>query len=163
MADPLWNPLEPDRELPAAEKPLTGTPPLAREIENVIDARPVERERERRLSNAAESVGSTVGGAIGAIRNKVQSGIELVKRRSSDSSSSIEDLADTVRERADDVTRETRRVAQEWTSAAQRRLRTLRTQVGEFSEERPAEFIVAIGAVAAVAGLILRVWRSNRE
>ncbi|MDT8069275.1 MAG: hypothetical protein ROO76_14000 [Terriglobia bacterium] len=158
MADPLRKPLEPSCEV---EPPgtLPGTSPLADELE----ARRMKREQERPLVNAAESVGSTVGSAIGAIRNTVHSGIKLVKKHSSDTSSSFEDLSDSVRDRADEVTRQTRLRAQQWTSAAQRRVRTVRTRVHEFSEQRPAQFVLAIGGIAMIAGLILRLWRSNRD
>lgn len=159
MADPLRKPLEPDHELPAVgTTALPGTSPLADELE----ARRMKREQERPLVNAAESVGSKLGSAAGAIRNTVQSGIELVKKGSSETNSSLEDLSDTVRERADELTGQTRLRTQQWTTEAERRIRAVRRQVHKFSEQRPTEFVLAIGGIAVIAGLILRLWRSNR-
>lgn len=154
MADPLRKPLESDFTV----EPFTE-PELP---ESTADIRRVEPEN-RKLVDAAESVGSTLGSAVGTIRDKVQSGLEVVKKRSAEKSTSMEDLTAKVRDRAGEVKEQANRRVQEWSNAAQRRVRTLRVQVHEFSRERPAELILAIGGIAMVAGIILRLWRSNRD
>lgn len=154
MADPLRKPLEPDFTV----EPFTE-PELP---ESTADIRRVEPEN-RKLIDAAESVGSTLGSAVGTIRDRVQSGLEVVKKRSAEKGASVDDLTEKVRDRASEVTEQANRRLQEWSSAAQRRIRTLRVQVQEFSRERPAELILAIGGIAIVAGIILRLWRSNRD
>jgi ElaB/YqjD/DUF883 family membrane-anchored ribosome-binding protein len=154
MADPLRKPLEPDFTV----EPFTE-PELP---ESTADRRRVEPENQK-LVDAAESVGSTLGSAVGTIRHRVQSGLEVVKKRSAEKGASVGDLTEKVRDRASEVTEQANRRFQEWSSAAQRRIRTLRVQVHEFSQERPAELILAIGGIAIVAGIILRLWRSNRD
>jgi len=146
MADPLRNPSEPDFTVePFAEPALPAKTADVRELES--------RDRDRRLVNAAESVGSTLGSAVGTIRDKVQSGLKVVKKRSAEKSATV---AGQVKEQAN------RRI-QELSDTAQRRISTLRVRAHEFSQERPAEFVLAIGGIAMVAGIILRLWRSNRD
>jgi ElaB/YqjD/DUF883 family membrane-anchored ribosome-binding protein len=154
MADPVRKPLETDFSVEPFPEPALP--------EDTADIRRVEPP-DRKLVNAAESVGSTLGGTVGSIRDKVQSGLQVVKKRSADQSTSIDDLTEKFRDRAGEVKEQAKRRVQEWSSAAQRRVRTLRVQAHEFSRKRPAELILAIGGIAMVAGIILRLWRSNRD
>lgn len=156
MADPLRNPLEPDFTVePFPESSLP---------EKATDVKELEpRDRDRKLVNTAESVGNTLGSAVGTIRDKVQAGLKVVKQHSAEKSASMGDLAENVRDRAVEVKDQANRRLQEWSSTAQSRIRTLRIRTREFSREHPAELILAIGGIAMVAGIILRLWRSNRD
>jgi ElaB/YqjD/DUF883 family membrane-anchored ribosome-binding protein len=154
MADPLRKRLEPDFTVePFAEPALP---------ESTADAEE-PRERDRKLVNAAETVGSALGSAVGTIRGKVQSGLEVVKMHSAQQVGSMDELTEKVRNRTDEVKEQANRRVQEWSSTAQRRIQDLRMRVRAFSRERPEELILVIGGVAMIAGIILRVWRSNRD
>ena len=152
MADPLRKPLEPDFTLETFTEPELP--------ENTTDIRRVET---RKLVDAAESFGSTLGGAVGTIRERVQSGLEVVKKHSAEKSAAVDDLTERLRDRADLVREQANRRIQEWSSTAQRRMRTARLRAQEFSRERPGELVLAIGGIAMVAGIILRLWRSKRD
>jgi ElaB/YqjD/DUF883 family membrane-anchored ribosome-binding protein len=156
MADPLRKPSESDFTIePFAEPALP---------ESVADVRElVPRDRGERLVDAAETFGSALGSAVGAIRGKVQSGLEVVKKRSDGKRTSVEDLTEKVRDRAERVRDEASQRIQEWSSIAQHRVRILRERAREFSRDRPAELVLAIGGVAMIVGIILRLWRSNRD
>jgi ElaB/YqjD/DUF883 family membrane-anchored ribosome-binding protein len=171
MAEPLRKPVEPlVSDDPLEIAPLPGTPPAYDESE----VRRMKRESQPALVNAAETVGSTVGSAVGTIRDKVHSGLGVVKKRSADNGMNVDELNETVRTRANEaaenirartneVTEATSRRIREWSGATQRRIEMLRTRGKEFSRERPAELILVIGGIAMVAGIILRLWRSNRD
>lgn len=154
MADPLRKRLEPDFTVePFAEPALP---------ESTADAE-VPRESDRKLVNAAETVGSALGSAVGTIRGKVQSGLEVVRMRSAEKGTNMDELTEKVRNRTEAVKEQANRRVQEWSSTAQRRIRDLRVRARDFSRERPEELILAIGGVAMIAGIILRLWRSNRD
>jgi len=154
MTDPLRKHLEPDFTVePFAEPAL---PESTADVEE-------PRDRDRKLVNAAETVGSTLGSAVGTIRGKVQSGLEVVRQRSAEKGASMDELTEKVRNRTGEVKEQANRRIQEWSSTAQRRIWVLRLRVREFSRERPEEMILAIGGVAMIAGIILRLWRSNRD
>ncbi len=156
MADPLRKPFEPDFTVePFAE------PQLPAKTADVTELG--APNRDRKLVNTAESLGSTLGSTVSTIRDRVQSGMEVVRRRSAETSESMDDLTEMVRDRADQIKEQANRKIQEFGSAAQRRMRTIRARAQEFSRERPAELILAIGGVALVAGIILRLWRSNHD
>lgn len=156
MADPLRKPLEPDFTV----EPLAGRA-LPESTADVTELQP--RDKDRKLANAAETVGSTLGSAVGTIREKVQSGLEVVKKHSAEKSATVDDLTEKVRERTDQMKQQASRKIHEWSSTAQRRLRTARVRAREFSHDRPAELILTIGGIAVIAGIILRLWRSNRD
>lgn len=155
MADPLRKPLEPDFTVEPFSEPALP--------ESTADTNLEQRDRDAMLVNAAESVGSTLGSAVGTIRGKVQAGLEVVKKRSAEKSANVDNLTENIRERAGEVKEQANRKFQEWSSTAERRIRTLRIRAREFSRERPAELILAIGGIAMVAGIILKLWRSNRD
>ncbi|HEU5403211.1 MAG TPA: hypothetical protein VFU86_17780 [Terriglobales bacterium] len=156
MADPLRKPLETDFTVEPFSEPALP--------ENTADVREIEpRDRDRKLVNAAETVGSTLGNAVGTIREKVQSGLEVVKMRSAEQGASVEDLAGKMRDRAGEIQEQTKERIQEWSSTAQQRIQSLRVRTRRFSQERPAELILAIGGIAMIAGVILRLWRSSRD
>ena len=171
MADPLRKSLEPVVSVdPIRATALPGTPPAFDESE----ARRMKRECQAPLVNAAESVGSTLGSAVGTIRDKVHSGLEAVKKRSADEGVDVSEVAENMRARADEVAEtmrtrtdeiidDTGRRIRQWSGAAQHRIERVRTRAEEFSRERPAELILAIGGIALIAGVILRLWRSNRD
>ncbi len=156
MADPLRKPSEMDFGVePFAEPALP---------ENTTTIPGIEpRERDRRFVHAAESVGSTLGSAVGSIRGKMHSGLEVVRKRSTEKGATIDDLTGKVRDRADQVRDAASRRLRQWSDGAQHRIRILRARTQELSRERPAEMILAIGGVAMIAGIILRLWRSSRD
>lgn len=156
MADPLRKHLEPDFTV----EPFTESA-LPESTADVKELQP--RERGRKLVKAAETVGSTLGSAVGTIRGKVQSGLEVVRKRSAEKSASMDELTEKVRNRTGEVREQANRRIQEWSSTAQRRIRVLRVRAREFSRERPEELILAIGGVAMITGMILRLWRSHRD
>jgi ElaB/YqjD/DUF883 family membrane-anchored ribosome-binding protein len=160
MADSLRRPLEPVVNVdPIRATSLPGPPPAFDESE----ARRMKRGCQPALVNAAESVGSTLGSAVGTIRDKIHSGLDVVKKRSADTGVNLNQVAETMRTHADEVTEETSRRIRQWSGAAQRRIERVRTMGKEFSRERPAELILAIGGIALIAGVFLRLWRSNRD
>ncbi len=154
MADPLRKPLEPDFNVESFSEPA-----LPENATSVPEMEP----RDRKLVNAAENVGTTLGSAVGTIREKVQSGLEIVKKRSAEKSATVGDLTGKVRERADEVKQETNRRIQQWRRTAAQKVGILRSRARDFARERPAELILSIGAVAIIGGIILRLWRSNRD
>jgi hypothetical protein len=139
--------------------PYAETPPAVDELE----ARRMKREVQSPIVNAAETVGSALGSAVENVRSKVHSGLEIVKGRSAGKSEEFEHLKETVRHRAEDFKDESRRRLADWRRAAQTRIEYLRSNAARVSRERPAELILAIGGVAMLAGIILRLWRSNHE
>jgi ElaB/YqjD/DUF883 family membrane-anchored ribosome-binding protein len=97
------------------------------------------------------------------ISNSVKSGLETVTEKSKEVGEKLTEVAGETRDRAKDFALEAGRRAQDLREIAIYRARQARREARRFANERPIEAILAIGGAAFVVGLLLRIWRSNRE
>lgn len=113
--------------------------------------------------STTERVGNAVGEAIGNLKSRVQSGIRVVSDRSRDAGATISEMTDTAQEKAREISQEARIRADQLRRAANLRLREARGAARKAANEHPIETILAIGGMAVVIGLLLRIWRSSRD
>ena len=97
------------------------------------------------------------------IGNSVKSGLETVTEKSKEVGEKLSEVAAETRDRAKDLALEAGRRAQDLREAAIYRAQQARREARRFTNERPMHAILAIGGAAFVVGLVLRIWRSNRE
>ncbi len=113
--------------------------------------------------SATERVGNAVGEAIGNLKSKVRSGMQVVSDRSRDAGETIGDITDSAQERARELSQQARIRADEFRRTARRQLRNARVAANRAANEHPIETILAIGGVGLVVGFLLRIWRSSRD
>jgi ElaB/YqjD/DUF883 family membrane-anchored ribosome-binding protein len=162
MADPLRKLPSEEEEtieleiIPGAERP--GTPPDFIEVH----ATRIERETHPFAVRTAENLGAAVGGAVGNVSRSVRTGLDAATTGSKQAGDKLAELADQARVRAQDLSLEAGRLAQDMREAAIYRSQRLRREAREFMHQKPLEAILAIAGAAFVFGFALRIWRSNR-
>lgn len=124
---------------PTPGEPLSSLPP---------DEPIPELERGSNLNAAAERIGSAVGGAVGAVRRRLQ----VVPRR-------IDEAKERLSETGGDVRADVRAAAAEWKETAHRRLTDARFQVRRYANEKPIQVIGAAALLGFGIGIGLRIWR----
>jgi ElaB/YqjD/DUF883 family membrane-anchored ribosome-binding protein len=111
----------------------------------------------------AESVGNRVGKAVNAINSSVRSGLDVVSEGSRQAGEKFAEAAEETRVHAQKLALEAGRRAQDLRDAAIYRARKARSEARRFANERPIEIILGIAGAAFVVGVVLRIWRSNRD
>jgi ElaB/YqjD/DUF883 family membrane-anchored ribosome-binding protein len=167
MAEPLRNfPLEEKSEekvtvelevVPGSALP--GTTPAFDEAQ----ARRMIAETATEGSDVSESTAQSAGGTMENISNAVKTGLEAVSERSKEVGEKIAEAADETRDRIQELALEAGRRAQDLRETAIYRARQVRREARQFANERPIQAVLAIGGAAFLIGLILRIWRSNRD
>jgi ElaB/YqjD/DUF883 family membrane-anchored ribosome-binding protein len=115
------------------------------------DSRPlgeIPGEPSPRLRETAETVGTAVGNAVNKARD--------LPRRLSDMKRRLTVIRGRAREDAATTAEEVRETARQ-------RFQQAQTRVRHYAHEFPVQFILAMGGVAFVLGVFLRVWRSNHR
>lgn len=97
------------------------------------------------------------------ISNSVKSGLESVTERSKEVGEKISEVAGATRDRAKDFAIEAGRLAQDLREATIYQTQQAGRKARRFANEQPIHAILAIGGAAFLVGLLLRIWRSNRE
>lgn len=129
---------------PSLDEPSLGSPRMAE---------PAARLGTRNnLNAAAERFGSTVGGAVGAVRRRLQ----VMPRRVDEAK---ERFTETGAEVRDDV----RAAAVEWKESAQRRLYEARVKARRYVNEQPFQVLGAAVFAGFALGVGLRLWRWRHE
>lgn len=164
MAEPLRNlPLEENVEekrtveleiVPGS--PLPGTTPAFDEAR----ARQMSADPSHLLPE--EGVERS-GSKMEVISNSVKSGLGTVAERSKEVGEKLSEVAEETRDRAKDLALEAGRMAQDLREATIYRAQQARREARRFANERPIHAILAVGGAAFLVGLLLRIWRSNRE
>ena len=165
MAEPLRKiPLEEKEDYTAAElevvsgATLPGTTPAFDEAE----ARRMSVDASIAPLEFRESA-EELGGTLDNISNSVKSGVEAVSERSKIAGEKLAEVADQTRDRMKELALEAGRRAQDLREVAIYRGQQARREARRFANERPIHALLAIGGAAFLIGLVLRIWRSNRE
>jgi len=131
-----------------------------------------EQPRKGVLEEGAARVGAALGRTVSAIR-KAQEQFSSSGNDQENLSSRVTDIGEKLRERGSDLGRETAARIDElkdraadstarFRANAARRLREISRGTNRLIRERPVEMILAAGVIGLLAGIGLRIWRSNR-
>ena len=164
MAEPLRKEsLDFENEAPAPDEvthvtsSLPGTPPA------LDESRGRAMESQDRATKTGEAVGSAVGNVVGNVKSSVRSGMKLFSDKSRDLGEKLSEATDSARVRgqeiADDAAQRTRELGRQ----ARERISEAKRQTSRYAHEKPLHTIMGIAGAAFVVGLLLRIWRSNRD
>ncbi len=164
MAEPLRNlPLEENvEEKRTAELEIVPGSPLPGTTSAFDEARARQISADPSHLLPEEGVEKS-GSKMEVISNSVKSGLGTVAERSREVGEKFSEVAEETRDRAKDLALEAGRRAQDLREATIYRAQQARREARRFANERPVHAVLAIGGAAFLIGLLLRIWRSNRE
>lgn len=164
MAEPLRNlPLEESiEEKKTVELEIVPGSPLPGTTPAFDEARARQMSADPAHLLPQEGVEDS-GSKMETLSNSVRSGLETVTEKSKEVGEKLSEVAGETRDRAKDLALEAGRRAQDLREAAIYRAQQARRQARRFANERPMHAVLAIGGAAFLVGLLLRIWRSNRE
>ena len=159
MADPRWHYKDDEQRRREDLDPLNFEIPE----EEPIRFREERFVAEEITPTQSERLGNAVGGAVGNLHSRLRSGIRLIAGKSKGAQARFGEKGEQTRLKVRDLSRDTKARMEDLRKEVQRRLDEARDRTRRRVHERPLEAILAVAGAALVTGLILRVWRSNRD
>lgn len=153
---------------------LPGTSP------DVDEALGRQMEREQRMYQVAEQIGTVLGRAVHGVRgisDRVRQGIHVVggqaREHAESATDTAADLAQSMSERITSLRHEAAQTAAQWrdkagqragelNQLAEQRIAEARSRAERASRESPLQMIVGLAAASFIIGFGLRLWRSHR-
>jgi ElaB/YqjD/DUF883 family membrane-anchored ribosome-binding protein len=173
-SEPIPEPL-PHQEV-KAEQPVSLPPEGQLTPSSEVPRGAVGRQEmsKTQLHAAAESVGVALGQAVNAVRDlsrRTGEATEQSRRLAQEKVETVKDRVAEVSKEASRTTAETyeraktraAEAANEAKQTAARHLEEARARAQYIADEFPLQVIAATAGAAFLAGVMLRIWRSNRE
>jgi ElaB/YqjD/DUF883 family membrane-anchored ribosome-binding protein len=137
---------------------LAGIPPGSQLPEHASISR-VRRMSDTEMNATAERIGNAIGSAVDTVRNlprrmqRVPQRIQAIRDR----------ITGEVKHKSGEFAEDARESFEQFKSNAQMRVRQARERSARFANERPFAVIASVAAIAFIAGVSLRLWRSYSD